>query len=162
MAVARSWIRPRCPWCSGQLDMRNVPFTLIRGRFRCPHCRNKLRLHLLPLLLISVLIWAPVGIPVLLIAWRDGGASMWFLVLSTVGDAILFFALLAPLFVRARQSAQDALSLLDRLIARRSAVRTCAFREPRWLLRVGHGRPAPNDERRFDDLHRPFTPRWPV
>lgn len=29
-------------------------------------------------------------------------------------------------------------------------------------VRVGYGRPVPNDERRFYDLHRPFTPRWPV
>ena len=99
MAAGRSWWAGRCPWCTSQLGVLDVPLTL-RNRFRCPHCRNKLRLHLLPPLLISVLIWTPVGIPALLIAWRDASESMWFLVLSTVGDAVLFLALLVPLFVR--------------------------------------------------------------
>jgi len=37
-----------------------------------------------------------------------------------------------------------------------------AYASGLWLQWVGHGRLIPSNRRRFYDLHRPFTPRWPV
>jgi hypothetical protein len=85
----------------------NVKFSL-KNRFRCPFCRNKLQLHLMPLLLVVALVWAALDVPVILYAWTQAAASTWFLVLACILDAFIFFALLAPLFVRAPASDPNA------------------------------------------------------
>jgi hypothetical protein len=106
MAARPSWWRGRCPWCSGQLGIRNVKVTL-NNRFRCPFCRNSLRLHLWPLLLVVALVWAVFDLPVILYAWEPY-ASMWPIAFVCILDAFLFFAWLAPLFVRAPRSDSNA------------------------------------------------------
>jgi len=37
-----------------------------------------------------------------------------------------------------------------------------AYESLEWPEGVGHGPSPHGEERRFYDLHRPFTPRWPV
>ena len=81
----------------------------LNNRFRCPFCRNNLRLHLLPLLLVVALVWSAIDLPVLFYAWEPhASASMWLIAFVCVLDAFVFFALLAPLFVRAPQSDRNA------------------------------------------------------
>src|SRR6266704_2540212 len=105
MAARRSWWwrAGKCPWCSGQLRVANVKVTL-RNRFRCPHCRNHLRLQLLPLLFVSVLVWAAFDVPLIVSALRPAGDPDWILLGLSALDAFIFFALLAPFFVRAKRS----------------------------------------------------------
>ena len=105
MAARSSWWRGRCPWCSGQLEIHHVKVTL-NNRFRCPFCRNSLRLHLWPLLLVVVLVWAVFDLPIILYASEPD--EMRVLAFVCVLDAFVFFALLAPLFVRAPRSDPNA------------------------------------------------------
>ena len=53
-------------------------------------------------------------------------------------------------------------ALLPRLERPLSRCRTSAFRKIEGPLRVVHAHPLAGAERRLHDLHRPFTPRWPV
>ena len=103
--MAKRWwsTATKCPWCSGQLGMLNVKLT-VKNRFRCPFCRNNLRLNLLPLLVVVTLVWVAIDVPIILYA----GASTWFLAFACVLDAFVFFALLAPLFVRALPNDRNA------------------------------------------------------
>lgn len=109
MTARRSWWwrAGKCPWCSGQLSMMNVKVTF-KNRFRCPYCRNHLRLQLAPLLFVSALLWAPVGVPVILSAWHGAGNPEWIMLGLSALDVFVFFALLAPFFVRAKPSGLDA------------------------------------------------------
>jgi hypothetical protein len=108
--MAKRWwsTAAKCPWCSGRLGIFNVKLT-VKNRFRCPLCRNSLRLHVLPLLAVVALVWAAVDVPLILYAWEpQATASTWFVALSCVLDAFVFFALLAPLFVRALPNNRNA------------------------------------------------------
>src|SRR5260221_6379887 len=91
-----------CPWCSGQLGLSNVKLTL-KNRFPCPHCRNKLRLQPVPLLLAVALVWSLFDVPVILYHWEPQANEpmLALLFVAVVLDLFIFYALLAPLFVRA-------------------------------------------------------------
>ena len=106
MAAKRSWLAGKCPLCSGQLGLLNVKVTLRNG-FACPYWRNGLRLRLIPLILVSALPWALFDVSFILLASRDGGESIWVIGVAVL-DIFVFFALLAPFFARARQSARNA------------------------------------------------------